>query len=173
MTNTSKEVSMRTYRIFLIALTAILLPLSACIETLYQTGDFLVDATQLQPWKKMALDGDVEAQYKVGTMYCCGERPKYDNVQALKWFCMAAKQGQRDAQFKVAELYETANEYKGNIIPRNPVLVYVYYTLAAQNGNAEAPKALKKLQDPLTAEQMKEAKELLEEFPKIACEIKR
>lgn len=160
---------MRNY--FLLALVAI--ALSGCIETAYRTGNFLVDATALQPWKKLALDGDVEAQYKVGTMYCCGERPDHDNVKALYWFCQAAKQGQRDAQYKVGELYETAAEYPGNIIPTSPTIAYTYYTLAEKNGQPDAKKALDRLTPTLTLSDLQEAEGLLADFPKIACEVAR
>jgi TPR repeat protein len=159
-------------RLILLLFGCMVFPLSGCIETFYHTGDFLVDATKLQPWKKLALDGDVEAQYKVGEMYCCGDRPKYDNVRALHWYCQAARQNQRDAQHKVGWMYEHAADYKGNIVPANPVLAHVYYTLAAQGGNKEAPKALAKM-TPLSTEQMKEALALLEEWPAIACEVSR
>lgn len=157
----------------LMLMLLVLLPLAGCIETVYRGGKFLVDATELQPWKKLALDGDVEAQYKVGELYCCGDRPDHDNVQALYWWCQAAKKGQRDAQYKVGWMHETASEYKGNIVPYNPVLAYVYYAKAAENGQAEAAKAITKMKPPLTTEQMKEATELLGEWPKVACEVER
>ncbi len=149
------------------------LPLAGCIETLYNVGDFLGDAAQLQPWKKLALDGDVEAQYKVGTAYCCGDRPKHDNVKALYWWCQAAKQGQRDAQFQVGKMYDSASQYKGNIIQQNPVLAFTYYSLAEKNGNNEAVGFKQKLSGVLSAAQKQEAAALLEEFPNIACEVER
>lgn len=160
-------------RRFLYVLLLVALPLTGCIETVYRSGKFLVDATELQPWKKLALDGDVEAQYKVGELYCCGDRPDHDNVQALYWWCQAAKKGQRDAQYKVGWMMEDAHEYKGSIVPYNPVLASVYYTKALANGQPDAAKALAKMKPPLTDEQKKEAAELLEEWPNIACEVAR
>ena len=145
---------------------------SGCIETIYEVGGFTKDAAEMQVWKKLALDGDVEAQYKLGEMYCCGERPHYDNVQALKWWCKAAKQGQRDAQFKVGMMYEDAEKYPGNIIPKNLTLAYTYYTIALKNGQAQAENALAEITEQGLFNR-DEADYLIEQWPHIACEINR
>ena len=123
--------------------------------------------------KALALKGDVEAQYNLGKLYCCGERPEFDNVEALKWWCMAAKSGQRDAMFEVGKLYETSNEYKGSIIPKDNVMAYAYYTLSHQNGNEDGRKPASKIKSALSKEDLKNAEYMLERWPVIGCEISR
>ncbi|MCB2081458.1 MAG: sel1 repeat family protein [Rickettsiales bacterium] len=163
-----------TNKLFLtIACLGVVLTLSACIENIYKAAEWTMDIGESEAWKTQALQGDAEAQYKVGQLYCCGERPRYDNIKALYWFCMAAKQGQRDAMFEVGNMYENEHRYKGSVIPRDPVLAYTYYMLAVAQGNDGAVSPYNMLKETLTNEEQDRATAIFKQWPNIPCEVTR
>lgn len=49
--------------------------------------------------------GDADAQLKVGEMYARGEGIPENNAEAVRWFRMAAEQGNSLAQFNLAVMY--------------------------------------------------------------------
>lgn len=147
--------------------------LSGCIEILYDSARLTKKKAEIQTWLFLANDGDVEAQYKVGSLYCCGERPYYNNVEALKWWCSAAKAGQRDAQFEIGRMYEDNTDYKGSPVPVDMVLAYVYYSIALNNHHKEVPEYLKRIEKKLSDDEKKEAETLIKRFPRIWCENPR
>ena len=147
--------------------------LTACIETLFGAKEWVTDIGKSEAWKTQALQGDAEAQYKVGTLYCCGERPRYDNIQALYWFCQAAKQGQRDAMYEVGDMYENEHRHKGSVIPRDPVLAYTYYMLAVAQGNDNAVTPFEALKIKLSEEEQSRGEAIFHKWPHIPCEVTR
>jgi len=58
----------------------------------------------LRELQARAKQGDVNAQYKLGTMYDQGEGVLQDNQSAMKWYRLAAKQGNPDAQNRFSVL---------------------------------------------------------------------
>ena len=63
----------------------------------YNSGDY---ATALRIWKPLAKQGNAYAQYWLGWMYAMGEGVSYNNKTAVKWYRLAAKQGDTSAQSK-------------------------------------------------------------------------
>ena len=61
----------------------------------YDRGDY---AESLRQWKPLAEKGDAEAQYGLGYLYYFGEGVAEDNKTAMKWFLLAAEQGNPKAQ---------------------------------------------------------------------------
>jgi hypothetical protein len=55
--------------------------------------------------RKLAEDGDPEAQYQLGIRYESGVRVKRDYVQALHWFTEAANSGHVMAMKSLADIY--------------------------------------------------------------------
>ena len=156
-----------------IILTAIVVLLSGCVETIYKIGKKANQIGKSEVIKTKALAGDAEAQYQLGKLYCCGESPDFDNVEALRWWCMSAKNGQRDAMLEVGRLYETSHEYKGSIIPRNNVMAYTYYVKAVENGNDDAVESLNRVENKLSKKEKEHSAYLLKQWPVIGCEITR
>lgn len=150
-----------------------LLSVSGCIEAIHEGLLWTKDVGTQEAWKNLALQGDAEAQYKVGTIYCCGERPRYDTVQALFWWCQAARQNQRDALLDIGKLYENAHKQKGTIVPRNNTLAFVYYTKAVEHGNDDAVMEYKKLEPNLSPEERDDVVRLLKSWPSVPCEVYR
>ncbi len=143
--------------------------LAACNETIFHFARFSRDETERLIWKQWAERGDVEAQYKLGALYCCGEKPDYHNQEAMRWFCAAAKKGQRDAMLEVGKLHEGIYNIKGSSIPQNDVLALAYYTLALERQNDAAKGPIARLETKLDEERRKEAQELVKDWPNIPC----
>ena len=58
--------------------------------TAYKSGDY---ATALREWTPLAEQGHAFAQYNLGVMYDKGEGVPQDDKRALKWYTLAAEQG--------------------------------------------------------------------------------
>lgn len=64
----------------------------------YQRGDYAAARRLLRP---LALQGDADAQFKVGVMYDQGWGAPQNYTLALAWFREAAQQGVAGAQFNL------------------------------------------------------------------------
>ena len=91
-------------------------------------------------YSRMASEGDIEAQYKLGLQYRYGGSvdqwdPSFgsDYKQALSLFRKSAEQGHADAQFQLAQMY---NDGVG--VTQNDVLAIYWYRKAAEQGVASA-----------------------------------
>ncbi|MCB2081451.1 MAG: sel1 repeat family protein [Rickettsiales bacterium] len=153
----------------LIGVMALALLVSGCNETIAEGMRFTRDESERFAWKQWALKGDMEAQYKLGKLYCCGEKPKHHNGEALRWFCAAAKQGQRDAMLEVGKFYHGDYHYKGSSIPVDPLRALVWFRLAKDHHNAEAEEYITEITPTLDAESLKEVEELVRDFPYTSC----
>ena len=60
----------------------------------YNAGDY---ATAVQEWTPLAEAGDEVAQYNLGVMYDNGLGVPQDPKEAVKWYRLAAEQGDVDA----------------------------------------------------------------------------
>ena len=56
----------------------------------YMEGDFV---TALKEWTPLAEQGDADAQTNLGVMYDNGQGVPQDDKTAVKWFTLAAEQG--------------------------------------------------------------------------------
>ena len=78
--------------------------------------------------------GDVEAQVRLGSLYQQGFGVRQDDVEALKWYFLAAKQG--DA---VAELSLGLIHAEGRGVPEDFSEAINWYRRSAERGNSDAP----------------------------------
>jgi uncharacterized protein len=60
--------------------------------------------------KFSAEQGDIDAQFSLGRMYCHGNGVTKDYVEAIVWFTKSAKQGSPEAQNYLGTLYRTGYE---------------------------------------------------------------
>jgi TPR repeat protein len=157
----------------IIAIVAVAFTLTACVETLFNIARKGKQIGASEYLKTTALGGDAEAQYNLGKVYCCGDRPEYDNVEALRWWCMASENGQRDAMMEVGKLYETSHKFKGSIIPRNNVRAFVFYSQAVEHGNDDAKESMIRTEALLSKADKKHASYMMEQWPVVGCEITR
>src|SRR6476620_11960473 len=75
--------------------------------------------------RKLAGQGDAEAQSRLGYMYYQGQGVPQDYAAALKWYRLAADQGNAEAQFDLAFMY-----YEGLGVPQDHVQAHKWLTLA-------------------------------------------
>ena len=59
------------------------------------------DPGQLAEIRRLAEQGDAEAQYSLGWRYDEGEGVPEDKAEAVKWYRLAAEQGNDDAKFSL------------------------------------------------------------------------
>ena len=85
-------------------------------------------------YKKLAKNGDSNAQFLVGLFYYYGLfDSKQDYNKAIKWFKKSAKQGKIEAELIIADMY-----LEGNGFIQNYKKAFNCYFKLAQKGNLEA-----------------------------------
>jgi TPR repeat protein len=81
---------------------------SLCTGADFQTGERAYDkrnyAVALREWRALAEQGHAEAQRKLGDMYHDAKGVPADDAQALRWYRLAAGQGDLKARFKIVDL---------------------------------------------------------------------
>jgi TPR repeat protein len=107
-----------------------------CFIAVCQFGSVLADepvSAQVQAWIVKAKAGDSDAQWHVATAYELGQGAPRDDVEAMKWYRLAAEQGNAAAQNHVAD---------GLYAAKNYTEAMKWYRRAAEQGNAEAQNNL-------------------------------
>ncbi|HEV2699700.1 MAG TPA: GAF domain-containing protein [Terriglobales bacterium] len=84
--------------------------------------------------KKLALSGNVGAEYSLAMRYANGDRVKEDDAQARQWFLQAAERGHIRAQAKVA-----ASFWGGRGGPQDYRKAYFWALLAQAGGDETSP----------------------------------
>lgn len=89
------------------------------------------DAEAFLWYKKIADQGNAEAQRKLGHMYRNGWGVPENYIRSVIWYRRAAKQGDRLAQRNLAESY-----YHGEGVERNLISAYVWFSMASRRRSA-------------------------------------
>ncbi|GBU10276.1 hypothetical protein AwWohl_14140 [Gammaproteobacteria bacterium] len=92
-------------------------------------------ADVFQEFKESAAAGDVNAQYNLASMYLYGF--PINEKEALKWYTMAANQGDASSQSMLGMMYE-----RGQGVSENKQEAAKWYLLSANQGLAEAQLGL-------------------------------
>ena len=101
----------------------------------YNRSDY---AQALRLYRPLAEKGDVDAQYKIGTIYWDGLGITKSYQEALKWFRLAARQGDMDARYNLGVMYGGG---QGVLQDYNEALKW--YRLAAAQSHEGAIENLK------------------------------
>jgi len=81
---------------------ALCLLLSACAAGPAQSS---FDNSERLRLRELAENGDKESQFQLGNSYCCGTGGGFwDTAEAVKWWCKAAVQGQKDAATAISRV---------------------------------------------------------------------
>lgn len=96
----------------------------------YRKGDYQAAAEES---RRLAVQGNVEAQFILGLMYIEGKGVPQDYKQAIVWLCKAADHGNAEAQFSLGLINEL-----GQGVPPNLARAAFRYGEAARLGHAEA-----------------------------------
>ena len=89
------------------------------------------------PLQVRAMQGDAEAQYKLGLIYDQGKDVPEDDARAASWYRKAAEQGDAEAQTILASMYAD-----GRGVPEDDVQAVSWLRKAAEQGNAVAQNNL-------------------------------
>ncbi len=103
----------------------------------YDQGDY---ATALKEWRPLAEQGDMLAQFNLGSLYERGQGVPQDHMQAGDWWRKAADQGYPFAQAQLGVLY-----HLGQGVPKDDARAADWYRKAANQGNAKAKALLGRL----------------------------
>ncbi len=96
----------------------------------YNVGDFQTALTEFLP---LAESGDAGAQYLIGQMYLFGKGVIRSDVEAIKWYKLAADHGNLEVQKKLGFFYEM-----GVFVVQSDVEAAKWYKLAADQGDGDA-----------------------------------
>ena len=87
--------------------------------------------------RRLANQGNPEAQYVLGDRYQYGKGVKPDNTQAVAWYQKAADQGLADGQAGLAIMYEL-----GLGVPKDSAQAVAWFQKSADQGDARAQRNL-------------------------------
>ena len=88
-------------------------------------------------------------------MYYNGEGVLEDDKEAVKWFRMAAEQGNAKAQSNLGRMFAV-----GEGVLEDSVMAYAWFNIAGANGNSIARENKSKVAKRMTKEQIAEAQKL-------------
>ena len=95
-------------------------------------------------------------------MYARGEGVPEDDAEAVRWYRLAAEQGNVLAQVRLGWMYATGEAGDGG--PEDDVLAYMWANLAAAQGSSAAPNVKNIIEERMTREQIAEAQRLSREW---------
>ena len=95
----------------------------------YAAGDFAAARTMLD---KLAVDGDIRAQYLMGRIFSEGEGVPKDDVVGVKWYSLAAFSGDTVSQLALGTMY-----VNGRGVAQDLVQAYGWFTIVAQDSSRD------------------------------------
>ncbi len=94
----------------------------------------IAQTTDVGKLRKLALDGDPNAQFDLGARYATGEDVQQDYTESVRWFTQAAEQGHVIAQATLGAYY-----WAGRGIPQD-LSKALFWSVIAQAGGDQASK---------------------------------
>lgn len=92
---------------------------------------------EIDALKEKSEKGDVDAQFRLGSIYFNGDGVPENRKEAVKWLRKAAEQGHSFAQYALGHLYA-----KGESVPEDDKEAVKWYRKAAEQGHANAQNNL-------------------------------
>ena len=89
--------------------------------------------TDIKDLRKLAAEGNADAEYALGKRYATGNGVRQDYREAMRWFLPAAELGNVRAQAKVATCF-----WAGKGVPRDYSKAYFWALLAEAGGDKDA-----------------------------------
>src|SRR5437660_270314 len=114
-------------------------------------------AKSLPDLRKLAAQGDADAQWQMGVRYHNGEGVTRDDVQAMQWFLRAAEQGHVTAQATLGAYY-----WAGRGVPQDLSKAYFWSALALAQGDENSKSRLEGLASQMTRAQVSAARQQAE-----------
>ena len=132
------------------------------LAKLYETGQGVAADPNMarQLTERAALNGNRIAMHDLALYYAEGRGGvETDITTAAGWFEKAAERGVVDSQFNLGVLFES-----GQGVPRNPLDAYVWYSIAASQGDQFAKERRDVIKGQIGAEDMARADERISGF---------
>ena len=108
---------------------------------------------------RMTMDQIAEAQFGLGALHASGQGVPQDYKEAMKWFRLAAEEGNAAAQNHLGLLYEN-----GDGVPKDYVFAYKWFNLAVGSSDKSVADLAAKQRDSvasrMTMDQIAEARHL-------------
>lgn len=98
-----------------------------CFDPQSEPGD------RVSACQEAAAEGNIEAQYRLGSIFREGEGTPADPQRAVRWYTAAATAGLAEAQYSLGMLYEA-----GEGVTKDETRAAQWYLKAAEQGNADA-----------------------------------
>ena len=95
----------------------------------------------------------------LGVMYSRGEGVPEGHAEAVRWYRLAAEQGDALAQTNLGFMYGN-----GDGVPRDLVFAYMWFNLSAAQGNETAQRNNEMIEQVMTREEIAEAQRLSREW---------
>ncbi len=102
-------------------------------------------AMSLPALRKLADQGDADAQWQMGVRYHNGEDVPQNDTQAVRWFLRAAEQGHVTAQATLGAYY-----WAGRGVPSDLSKAYFWSALALAQGDENSKSRLEGLASQMT-----------------------
>ena len=122
-------------------------------------GGFDILKMQRAQWQQLAEQGDAEGEYRLGMSYCCGYGPGHTDAIAYKWLCRAALQGHKQAQYQLGRMLGNGIKKRPFSTPQHADFAYMWYGLAAAQGDQLAEGYMTALEQTMSAQQITRARE--------------
>ena len=119
--------------------------------------DHSAPAKSLADLRKLADQGDADAQWQMGVRYHNAEDVPHDDAQAMQWFLRAAEQGNVAAQSALGAYY-----WAGRGVPEDLSKAYFWSTIALANGDENSKVRLEGLASQMTHAQVSAARQQAE-----------
>lgn len=123
-----------------------------------QRGDF---TTALKEWTPLAEQGNIIAQYNLGSMYKKGDGVPQNDKAAVKWFTLSAEQGDAEAQTNLSVMFGL-----GDGVIQDFVISHMWANIGRANGDKNSDKAIELLILQMTPSQIEKAQDLARECVK-------
>ena len=122
----------------------------------YQCGDYARTLILLRP---LVENGNASAEMWLGYMYHTGSGVPRNDVEAVKWYRLAADQGNAEAQSRLGSMY--AN---GDGVPQDYAEAHMWLNLSAAQGNPDAARERDRVALHMSPAQIAEAQRLAREW---------
>ena len=113
------------------------------------------EESEIERTKRLAIDGDVSAQYNLGVRYMNGEGVPQDYKEAVRWYRMSAEQGNARSQLNLGLMY-----MNGEGVPQDYKEAYAWWSVTKAYGQELAEKNLGIIKKKMTKEQIVDAQSL-------------
>ena len=122
-----------------------------------RSADPQAQAESLADLRKLADQGDADAQWQMGVRYHNGEDVPQDDMQAMQWFQRAGEQGNVAAQSALGAYY-----WAGRGVPEDLSKAYFWSAIALAHGDENSKVRLEGLASQMTRTQVSEARQQAE-----------